>query len=144
MDCITWFGDGAYFSPQYPECLFVVGDAYNLWERSDLWITLSVFKPIWDLPNGPLIVDAIGALAAPFGYGPILGGVHMLTHRTEQFMLSSTQDYHGGYMAGQAHPWQATFDPHNGGSTVFSHQPRSSNPDDVSSKRALKNVPQKR
>jgi hypothetical protein len=55
----------------------------------------------------------------------------MLTYRTKDFMLSSVQDYNIGYMAGQQHVWQATFDPQNEASTVFSHQPRSSDPSDV-------------
>ena len=31
--CITLFGNGAYFSPTYPECFFVIGDTYELWNR---------------------------------------------------------------------------------------------------------------
>ena len=36
-DCIFWFGDGAYFHPDTPECLFVVGNEYNLWDRHEIW-----------------------------------------------------------------------------------------------------------
>ena len=34
-DCIFWFSDGAYFDPSSPQCIFLVGDAYNLWNRTD-------------------------------------------------------------------------------------------------------------
>ena len=30
-DCWFWFGHGAYFTPEYPECLFLLGDEYGLW-----------------------------------------------------------------------------------------------------------------
>ena len=36
-DCVYWLGNGAYFSPEYPDCMFIIGDAYNLWNRSDVW-----------------------------------------------------------------------------------------------------------
>ena len=33
-DCIFWLGNGAYFSPTTGRCMFILGDAYNLWDRS--------------------------------------------------------------------------------------------------------------
>ena len=34
-DCWFWLGHGAYFTPDYPECMFKLGDEYYLWNR---WI----------------------------------------------------------------------------------------------------------
>ena len=30
-------GDGAYFSPDYPDCMFIVGDEYDLWDRQEVF-----------------------------------------------------------------------------------------------------------
>ncbi len=72
-------------------------------------------------------------MGTPFGAGPVLGPINMYTHRTPDFMLSTVQDYHGGWMAGQQHVWQLTFQPDTVGaaSTVFSHQPLISEGSDV-------------
>ncbi len=48
-ECIFWFSDGAYFSPDLPECLFVVGDAYDLWERQEVWEGVSTAKKTLNL-----------------------------------------------------------------------------------------------
>ena len=127
-DCWFWLGHGAYFSPDYPECMFILGDEFNLWNRSDTWEVVSIFKPIWDYD--PALVHEIGTILAPLGFGPVLGPVHMYNYRTPDFYLSSGQDYHGGYMAGQQHMWQATFDIDNEGA-VFSHQPLRFDPADL-------------
>ncbi|TRY69923.1 hypothetical protein TCAL_02356 [Tigriopus californicus] len=118
-DCIFWFGDGAYFSRETARCMFVVGDSYNLWNRSETWETVGLFKPLWDLD--PYIIDYAAEVGAPLGSGSVLGNVNMYTYRTPDFMMSSVQDYNKGFMAGQQHPWQATLDLARNG-TIFSHQ----------------------
>ena len=80
----------------------------------------------------PLLFDLIAQYAAPFGAGSVLGPANVFTYRTPDFLLSSAQDYNGGLMAGQQHVWQLTFDPDSAASTVFSHQPLTDVPDDVS------------
>ena len=46
-DCIFWMGNGAYFSPTTARCMFIVGDAYNLWDRHPIWKQLKIALPIY-------------------------------------------------------------------------------------------------
>jgi len=48
-DCIFWFSNGAYFDPVTSECIFITGDAYDLWDRTEIWGQVSLAKPIWDI-----------------------------------------------------------------------------------------------
>ncbi len=48
QDCWFWLTDAAYFTPEYPECMFVLADEFDLWERSDFWAQLIPAKV-----NGP-------------------------------------------------------------------------------------------
>ena len=36
-DCIFWFSNGAYFDPTTSECIFITGDSYQLWDRTEIW-----------------------------------------------------------------------------------------------------------
>lgn len=123
-DCWFWLSDGAYFSPEYPECIFILGDTYRLWNTSDTWQDVSVFLGVWN--RNPDLVRKVARAFEPLGGGPVLGPINMYTYRTEHFLLSSVQNYHGGWMSGQQHVWALTHDIGNKG-TVFSHQPL--NPD---------------
>lgn len=123
-ECTFWFGNGGYFSPVHPRCLFIVGDEYNLWNRSDTWMDIAVAKPLWDL--SPDIIDIAGVIGAPLGHGAVLGPGNVQTFRSPDIFLSSFQDYKGGYMAGQQHAWQATLDIYRHG-MVFTTQPTTDN-----------------
>lgn len=76
--------------------MFVVGDAYNLWNRSEVWETVGLFKPLWDLD--PYIIDYAADVGAPLGSGSVLGNVNMYTYRTPDFMMSSVQDYNSNFV----------------------------------------------
>ena len=91
-DCIFWFSDGAYFDPTVPECLFVVGDAYELWNRTEIFGLVRVALPIWNA--APSLVTTVGGLTAPLGGGSTLGSANVYTYRSPDFMLSSAQNYH--------------------------------------------------
>ena len=119
-DCIFWFSDGSYFDPNTSECIFIVGDAYDLWDRTEIWGQVKVAKPIWDLT--PSLVSTVGENAQAIGGGTTLGPANVYTYRSPDFMLSSAQDYRKGWFGQQQHPWQATLDPERNG-TFFSHQP---------------------
>ena len=42
-------------------CLFIVGDGYDLWDRTDdTWGTLKIAKPIWDY--NPELIDTVGEI----------------------------------------------------------------------------------
>ena len=90
-NCIFWMGDGAYFSPAFPEVFFVSGDEYNLWNRSETWEMLTPVKAIWD--ENPELIDQVGKTFYMFGGGPVLGYAKSYTYRTPDFFLSSVQDY---------------------------------------------------
>ena len=45
------------------------------------------------------------------GNSSIPGGVHKVSYRTNDFLLSSAQDYHPGAKGHQEHIWQATLGP---------------------------------
>lgn len=103
-DCWFWLGHGAYFSEEHYECFFVLGDTFQLWNRSEVWNAVSPAKVIWDLdPFGPTIVKKIAQFFNPMGGGPVLGPVNMYTYRTKDFLLSSAQDYHGEELASYSH-----------------------------------------
>ena len=121
-DCIFWFGNGAYFSPSTCRCLFLVGDWAYLWDRHPVWQQIAQYggKALWDID--PFLVDAVAAAAEPLGGGPVLGRSNVYSWRTEAYMLSSVQAYHGGWMGGQQHTWQLTLDPGKS-RTVFTGQP---------------------
>jgi len=70
-DCIFWFSNGAYFDPVTPECIFITGDAYDLWDRTEIWGQVKLAKPIWDI--SPNLVTTIGERTAAFGGGSTLG-----------------------------------------------------------------------
>ena len=91
-DCIFWFSNGAYFDPVTPECIFITGDAYNLWDRTEIWGQVKLAKPIWDISPG--LVTTIGERTATLGGGSTLGSANVYTYRTPDFMLSSAQNYH--------------------------------------------------
>lgn len=91
-DCIFWFSNGAYFDPESPECIFIVGDSYHLWNRTEIWKQVSLAKPIWDL--SPQLVHSVGQQTAPIGGGSTLGSADMYTFRSPHFMLSSVKNYH--------------------------------------------------
>merc|ERR1712241_665752 len=112
---------GGYFSPVHPSCIFIVGDGYDLWDRTEVWGQIKIAKPIWDIT--PELVGPVGEIGAPLGHGAVLGPANIRTFRSKGIMLSSAQDYKGGYMAGQQQAWQATLDYYRKG-TVFSIQPR--------------------
>ena len=64
-DCIFWFGNGAYFSPTTARCMFIVGDAYQLWERHPIWQQL---RPAWSLwQTDPFIVDTVADIVRDLG-----------------------------------------------------------------------------
>ena len=90
-DCIFWFSNGAYFDPESPQCIFITGDSYDLWDRTEIWGSLKPFKPIWDL--SPQFVNTLGQSVPMFGGGSTLGPANVYTFRTSDFMLSSTQNY---------------------------------------------------
>ena len=119
-DCIFWFGNGAYFTPTTGRCIFIVGDAYNLWDRHPIWKQIKIALPIYH--TDPFIIDTIASAVAPFGRGPLLGRSNVYTYRTPEYMMSSVQNYHGGMTAGQQHSWQLTMDPEVTKS-VFTTQP---------------------
>ena len=124
-DCIFWFSDGAYFDPHSPHCIFLVGDAYNLWNRTEggVWgstliagsyTTTKIFllweftknnkffkkipaKPIWD--ESPNFVIKLGQQLPMFGGGSTLGPANVYTYRTPDYMLSSTQNYKSKYFS---------------------------------------------
>lgn len=91
-DCIFWFANGAYFDPASPECIFIVGDSYHLWNRTEIWKQIRLAKPIWDL--SPQLVYSVGQQTAPIGGGSTLGSADMYTFRSPHFMLSSVKNYH--------------------------------------------------
>lgn len=126
-DCIFWFSNGAYFDPVTPECIFITGDAYDLWDRTEIWGQVKLAKPIWDISPG--LVTTVGEATATLGGGSTLGSANVYTYRTPDFMLSSAQNYHPGWVIGQQQPWQATLDPNRNGS-FFSHQPTTPIPDE--------------
>ena len=37
QDCWFWLTDAAYFTPEYPDCMFLLGDEFDLWERSNFF-----------------------------------------------------------------------------------------------------------
>ena len=127
-DCWFWLGDGAYFSPDVPECIFILGDTFDLWNSSDTWIAVSIFEDLWH--NSPNFVHEVGQALEPLGGGPVLGPINMYTFRSKDLLVSSVQDYHGGWMAGQQHIWQMTHDIDNAG-TIFTHQPLVPDPDNL-------------
>ena len=108
-ECVFWFGNGGYFSPTTARCLFLVGDAYNLWDVHPIWQDLKPALVIWR--TDPNIIDQVAAVAEPIGGGPVLGRSNVYSWRTESYMMSSIKNYHGGKMAGQQHAWQLTIDP---------------------------------
>ena len=75
--------------------MFVLGDTFDLWNRSDVWHIISPFKLIWDQPWGPVFVRTAAQYLAPFGAGTVLGPINMYTYRTPDFLISSAQDYNG-------------------------------------------------
>ena len=92
-DCIFWFLNGAYFDPESPQCLFVTGDAYDLWNRSDIYSQILLpAKPLWE--QSPEFVYSVGKTFHMFGGGTSLGPANVYTYRTQNAMLSSTQNYH--------------------------------------------------
>ncbi len=54
-DCVFWFGNGAYFAKETAECLFVTGDAYDLWDRTEIWGQIKPYKFAWDIGGANLI-----------------------------------------------------------------------------------------
>ena len=94
-DCTFWFSNGAYFDPVTPECIFIVGDAYDLWDRTEIWGQVKLAKPIWDLT--PSLVSLVGERASAIGGGSTLGIANVYTYRSPDFMLSSAQNYRGNY-----------------------------------------------
>ena len=56
-DCIFWMGNGAYFSPTTARCMFIVGDAYSLWDRHPIWKQLKIALPIYH--TDPFLVRPI-------------------------------------------------------------------------------------
>ena len=76
---------------QGPQCIFVTGDSYDLWDRTEIWGSLKPFKPIWDL--SPQFVNTLGQSVPMFGGGSTLGPANVYTYRTSDFMLSSSQNY---------------------------------------------------
>ena len=44
--------------------MFITGDAYELWNRTEVWgKTINVFKPIWD--ESPDFVISLGTIHKP-------------------------------------------------------------------------------
>ena len=127
-DCWFWLGQGAYFSPDVPECMFYLGDTFDLWNNSDTWHDVDIFEPLW--PDHVDLIRRVADFVEPLGGGPVLGDVNVYTYRSGDFLVSSAQDYHKGWMAGQQHVWQMTHDIDNAG-TVFSHQPLIPDPDNL-------------
>ena len=121
-ECVFWFGNGGYFSPTTARCMFIVGDAYNLWDVHPIWQQIKPALPLWRAD--PNIIDQVAKIGEPIGGGPVLGRSNVYSWRTESYMLSSVQNYHGGKMGGQQHVWQLTLDP---GVTraIFTTQPSS-------------------
>ena len=60
-DCIFWFSNGAYFDPELPQCMFITGDAYELWNRTEMWgETLKALESLWH--ESPDFVIAVGTV----------------------------------------------------------------------------------
>ena len=96
-DCIFWFSNGAYFDPETPQCIFLVGDAYKLWNRAEIWGEfLKPLQPLWNL--APEFVKRVGESLPMFGGGSTLGAANVYTYRTPNYMLSSTQNYRCNFL----------------------------------------------
>ena len=100
-------------SPQNPKD----SDAYNLWDVHPIWQNIKPALIIWR-------TDQIAAVGEPIGGGPVLGRSNVYSWRTESYMMSSIQNYHGAKMAGQQHAWQLTLDP-DVTRAIFTTQPSS-------------------
>ena len=56
---------------------------------------ISPFKTLWD--ENPGLIDEIGKTFYMFGGGPVLGYARMYSFRSEDFYLSSVQNYNREY-----------------------------------------------
>ena len=96
--------------------VFDVADRYGLWDTE-------LFQPYLDIKNsvGSLSFAQIAAQGLAHAASLSLNEqVDTYTYRTEDYMLSTAQDYRKGSRGAQYHSWQATFDPN---AQVFTQHP---------------------
>jgi hypothetical protein len=96
--------------------VFDVADRYALW-------TTELFSEFADIKNsvGSLAFAQIAAQGLAHAASLSLNEqVNTYTYRTEDYMLSTAQDYRKGSRGAQYHSWQATFDPN---AQVFTTHP---------------------
>lgn len=106
---LWWSMSGFLAWPLLP-LTFEMAKTYNLWEGP--FEMLAVLGSIIDLeqPTEGVMADVYPLYKLfwrVIGMG-LLREVHTYTYRSENYMLSSIQDYRAGSMANQVHPWQAT------------------------------------
>jgi len=104
-DCIFWLGMAAYSHPLVIECMFIVGDAYDMWDHS-IWTPLQPFKSI--AYTG--IIPQLSSGLYPLTKGSTLGEMKTYSYKTPDAHLSSVRDYNKGLIGIQQHVWQATLD----------------------------------
>ena len=48
------------YNQWYSSCIFIVGDGYDLWDRTEVWGQIKIAKPIWDIT--PELVGPVGEI----------------------------------------------------------------------------------
>ncbi len=120
----VWWGIGALTAwPVVPLTLRTM-ERYNLWETTN-------FAPFADLrifASIPETAQQFAAGVSKFLTFGVLDQVNTVTHRTEDYMLSTAVDYNPGAFRSQIHTWQATFDPD---ALIFVNHPFRENPESL-------------
>ena len=103
-----WWGLGAYTMWQVVPLTVLNGDRYNLWNT----VLLRDFRALRDILGEPPNLEFGQFLA--WNLAPMIGfawlrEVDTYTLRTDDYILSTAQDWRPGAVSGQGHAWQATF-----------------------------------
>jgi hypothetical protein len=90
-DCLFWFGMAAYSHPLVAECMFIVGDAYSMWNHP-VWAPLRQFRPF----AGTGVIAQVTNSLYPITKGSALGEMNTYSYKTPDVHLSSMRNYNKG------------------------------------------------
>jgi hypothetical protein len=112
----VFWGMSALTTWQVLPMVFDVADRYSLWETELFLEYKEIRDAVGSLQFAQEIAQGLSAAAAL----ALNEQVNTYTYRTEDYMLSTAQDYRKGARGTQYHSWQATFDPN---AQVFTTHP---------------------
>jgi len=106
-----WWAMNAQTAWQLLPLTLEVADRENLWERqfSDFALLRSIVdRPIFE--ETAVAAQQLAASLWPAINQSLLKRVNTYTYRTDEYMISTAQDYRKGVRGAQTHIWQATLD----------------------------------